>query len=157
MFIPPNVSGPTPRELEQQRLADPNQRRQDLVPYIVDCLNHGSPPAEIRSSLVAKGLTSEEAKALVQSVLQAHAGGRSPEVSVAPGTLDDDEEIALLAAVGRRNMAIGAIVFVIGAIITLVSLGSIQAGRGGVVAWGAIVFGGIQFFRGVNQVGSARG
>jgi len=154
MFIPPNVSGPTPREIEEQKAHDPQCQAQALGQYVVDCLNHHSKPADIRASLVAKGLTESEAKTIVQQVMQSQAGGQPFESPA--GMLNAEEELALLAAVGRRNMAIGGLFFVIGAFVTLLSLGNMTAGGGGVIAWGAIVFGGIQFFRGLAQLNQAR-
>jgi hypothetical protein len=152
MFIPPNVSGPTPHEEEERRQADPRHQLDAMAQYVVDCLNHRSKPSEIRASLAAKGLTPEQARSLVQQVMQAQAGVAHADA----GTFDDEEELALLAAVGRRNMAVGGLFFGVGLVITLISLGSIQGGGGGVIAWGAIIFGGLQLMRGMGQVNAAR-
>lgn len=47
----------------------------------------------------------------------------------------------------QSNMGIGAVVFVVGGLVTL--------GSGGhIVAWGAILFGAVQFFIGLSQAGS---
>jgi hypothetical protein len=52
-------------------------------------------------------------------------------------------------------MAIGALVCVIGILVTAVTYGAASSGSGGghyVVAWGAIVFGGFQFLKGLFQL-----
>lgn len=70
------------------------------------------------------------------------------------------EEAALRLALkqaGHKNMAIGGAVCVFGLLITFGTLAAASGGNGGsyVIAWGAIVFGAIQFFRGATQVSQA--
>jgi hypothetical protein len=48
------------------------------------------------------------------------------------------------------DVAIGAVIAVVGLVITIATL---SAGSHGVIAWGAIVFGGIRFFRGLSGGG----
>jgi hypothetical protein len=52
-------------------------------------------------------------------------------------------------------MIIGGLVCALGLVITLGTLAAASGPQGGgyVVAWGAIVFGAIQFFRGASQMG----
>ena len=59
---------------------------------------------------------------------------------------------------GLRNMAIGAVVCIIGIVVTGRKSCWRRASGGGdyVVAWGAIVFGGIQFLKGLFQLASER-
>jgi hypothetical protein len=55
-------------------------------------------------------------------------------------------------AAGKRQMIVGAVICAIGLIVTIVSYTAVEHGGGTyVVAWGAIVFGGIRFFRGLIQ------
>jgi hypothetical protein len=68
--------------------------------------------------------------------------------------LEDAGEVAraaAIAAVGKRNMIVGGIWCVGG---TAVTIGTYTAASGGgtyVVAWGAIIFGGYQFLKGLGQ------
>jgi len=57
-----------------------------------------------------------------------------------------------LKAQGHKNMIFGALWFLGGTIVTVVTLQAASGGGRYVVAWGAIVFGGIQFIRGLIQV-----
>jgi hypothetical protein len=56
-----------------------------------------------------------------------------------------------MAAEGARNMAIGGAIFVVGSAVTLVTFAAAQGGGHFIVAFGAILFGGIQFLAGVFQ------
>lgn len=56
---------------------------------------------------------------------------------------------------GRMRMTISAVVFVIGALVTLISYGAAGAGGSYVVAWGAMVFGALFFLAGYVQYRSA--
>lgn len=52
-----------------------------------------------------------------------------------------------------KNMGIGGLICLVGIIITVTSYNSVsQTGGSYIVAWGAIVFGAIRFFRGVMQL-----
>lgn len=52
---------------------------------------------------------------------------------------------------GRTRMVISAIVFTVGALVTLISYSAAEAGGGFVVAWGAMVFGALFFLAGYVQ------
>lgn len=52
---------------------------------------------------------------------------------------------------GRANMIIGGLICVVGLIVTLGTYNIASPGGHFIVAWGAIVFGAIQFFRGVSE------
>ena len=58
---------------------------------------------------------------------------------------------------GLRNMAIGAAICVVGILITAGTYGAASPGGHYVVAWGAIVFGGIQFLKGLFQLATGSG
>src|SRR5262245_204114 len=131
---------------EQSDLSD--VALQELAGYVTDCLNHGSDPADIRTSLVAKGLSEADAKAVVNQVLHYHTGGSLGH---------DYRDFEAGQAAGRRSMAIGGIVCVIGLVVTLGTMAAAgDAGGRVVIAWGAIVFGAIQFFRGMGQANHGR-
>jgi hypothetical protein len=71
------------------------------------------------------------------------------------GFLDGGTRIKRIAeitkAVGRKNMLYGALWCVGGTVVTAVTLSMASSGGTYVVAWGAILFGGIQFFKGLYQ------
>jgi hypothetical protein len=61
---------------------------------------------------------------------------------------------------GLRNMAIGAIVCIIGIVVTAGTYSAASSGGGGghyVVASGAIIFGGFQFLKGLFQLATGSG
>ncbi len=63
-----------------------------------------------------------------------------------------------LRSIGARNMTIGGLICVVGLGVTVFSyLAAAESPGGGTyfVAWGAVVFGGIQFIRGAIQFGKA--
>lgn len=53
-----------------------------------------------------------------------------------------------------RNIIVGGLFFVGGIIVTAVTYTSASEGGSYVVAWGAIIFGGIQMVRGFFQLGT---
>jgi len=58
---------------------------------------------------------------------------------------------------GLRNMAIGAIACLIGIAVTAGTYSAASSGGHYVVAWGAIVFGGFQFLKGLFQLATGSG
>ena len=60
---------------------------------------------------------------------------------------------------GLRNVAIGAIVCIIGIAVTAGTYSAAASGGGGhyVIAWGAIVFGAFQFLKGLFQLATGSG
>jgi hypothetical protein len=57
-----------------------------------------------------------------------------------------------IAAEGARNMLVGALWCIGGVVVTAATYSAVKESGGTyIVAWGAILFGGIQFFRGVFQ------
>ena len=96
-------------------------------------MRKGAEPAEIEKSLTEQGLDANTAAIVVRNLLKAKAEG--------------------LKRAGRKNMLYGALWCIGGTVITALSYqAAVNAGGGKyVLAWGAIVFGGIQFFRGMIQ------
>ena len=57
--------------------------------------------------------------------------------------------------VGRRDMLIGAGICIVGVAITVATYAAVTANRTGgsyIIAWGAIIFGALQFFRGLARM-----
>ena len=123
----PEQAEPGGRQQSEEELV------QSIYNYAAQELMNGVPAEKVEQRLIEQGLPAEAASTVVQNLLDA----RSTAYKQA----------------GRRNMLIGGLVAVIGLVVTIWSY-SAAAGAGGgkyVVAWGAIVFGAIQFFRGVSQ------
>ncbi len=67
------------------------------------------------------------------------------------------QEKVLLDQLGRRNMLFGGMWFVGGLIVTLGTMAMVSEGGGRfVIAWGAVIWGAIQFIRGKTQVNAAQ-
>jgi hypothetical protein len=98
--------------------------------YAKDVLRQGMPAAAVEEVLRAQGFDPATASAFVE-----RANRTKNERRVA----------------GRRHMVTGAVLCAIGIVITVVSYNAAAHGGTYVVAWGAIGFGAIQFFRGLIQ------
>ena len=108
----------------------------ELADYVRDRLEHGSTRAEVRGLLVAKGFSEVDADRFVEQIERQTRKGNTFEYP---------------SVGGNANMWIGGLICLVGIVVTVGScLASADGGRY-VVAWGAIVFGGIQFFRGLTQ------
>lgn len=143
MFIPPPPASDLPPERQTKPIRrDTDADCEEIGEYVLDCLNHGSKPADIRKSLVARGLSESDAKAVVNQMLHLHTGGAQGH---------DYCDLEAVRAQGRRNMAIGGVVCVIGLLVTIGSMAAAGGRGGGIIAWGAILWGGIQFVRGMSQ------
>ncbi len=114
-----------------------------IYKYAAALLREGKSRSEVEDALVAKGIERSTASVVVDKILSSRAEA-SPSVSLAAARSEE----------GSRNMMIGGLICVVGIIITVVSYSSASSGSGGgryVVAWGAILWGGIRFFRGLSQ------
>jgi hypothetical protein len=101
--------------------------------YAKDVLRQGMPRAAVEEVLRAQGFDAAAASAVVERADQTK----------------NERRVA-----GRRHMIMGGVVCVVGIVITAWSYAVAEEGGGGsyVIAWGAIVFGAIQFVRGLVQV-----
>lgn len=98
--------------------------------YAKDVLRQGMPRAAVEEVLRSQGFDAAAVNAIVERA----------------NRTKDERRVA-----GRRHMITGAVVCVIGIVITAASYGGAAPGSTYLVAWGAVVFGGIQFFRGLIQ------
>ena len=96
-------------------------------------MQYGVAPSGIRQSLTEQGLDAREASVVVHHLERAH--------------------IEASKAAGRRNMVFGALWCLGGIALTALTYQAAANAGGGrvVLAWGAILFGGIQFVRGLIQ------
>lgn len=116
----------------------PEQVVQAIYQFAANMMRHGSSEYRIEQALIEKGLTQEAARTVV-------------------GNLSRLRREAIRKA-AQRQMLIGGAVCLIGLAITILSYNAAASNpRGGsyVIAWGAVIFGGIQFFRGLSQYNSA--
>jgi hypothetical protein len=86
---------------------------------------------EIRGKLTEKGVNAEAANVVIRNLHQAKR------------------------KVAQKDMLIGAGFCIVGLIITIATYTTAASSRGGgtyVIAWGAIIFGALQFFRGLARM-----
>ncbi len=111
-------------ESEQQKVID------QVYDYAADLLiNEKSTPHEIKQSLIAQGIDESTAHLVVEKI----------EAEV----VDERRKAA------NKDMLYGALWCIGGTIVTAVSYSAASGGGTYVVTWGAIFFGGIQFFKGL--------
>lgn len=102
--------------------------------FAIEQMRAGVAPAEVEQSLVRRGL-SAEAAATVVGDLKRVRGQAAREA-------------------GRKNMRYGAMWCAGGVVVTVLTFQAAAGGGQFVIAWGAILFGAIQFFRGMSQSAS---
>lgn len=116
----------TQQELTREQLVDA------VYGYAAELAKAKLTGPEIERKLVDKGLDESSAAVVVRNLFQARS--------------------KVLKEVGRKNMLYGALWCAGGTIVSLVTYDSASKGGGRyIVAWGAIVFGAIQFIRGLVQ------
>lgn len=114
----------------------PDQTLEAIYSFADAQMQAGVKTYKIVGQLVAKGLTPEDAKMVIENLERA----RSKACRDA----------------GMRNMLFGGLWFVGGSAITLITFAAAANNPGGgryFLAWGAILFGGIQFVHGLIQIG----
>jgi hypothetical protein len=148
------MADPIPPASEQitQQTAPPPPEEQEVDGYALvnNLLDQNKDVNEIIRTLEQGGVSHDEAVLFVQDVISK----RSARMRGLP---DGSELRQMLKQAGQRNMLIGGLVCVVGIVITLGTLASASGPAGGsyVIAWGAIVWGAIQFFRGMGQASQA--
>ena len=98
-------------------------------------MNEGASSQDIEGELVEKGLDQSAAETVVQNLTTARSEA--------------------LREAGAKNMLFGALWCIGGIVVTAWAYHEAATAAGGgtyVIAWGAIVFGAIQFFRGLIQL-----
>jgi len=128
----------------------------ELFNYVLDCLDQGSSKAQVRKHLIAMGYSSTEAEETVEEVAEWRQNNPDAQTSRpypdAPNIANTNIAVGGGGGVGNTSMWIGGLICLFGIVVTVGScLASGERGGSVVVAWGAIIFGGIQFFRGLSQ------
>jgi hypothetical protein len=121
-----------------------------LLSYASRRLSEGQTPTEVQLDLMAKGLDREPASLIVQKLVSerlregAQRSAADAETNRWAAQARSDE--------ARSNMVSGAVICVIGILITVVTYSAAKGGGTYVVAWGAIAFGAIRLFKGLAAV-----
>lgn len=98
--------------------------------FAIDLMKQGLSNAEVIAALVAKGLDDDTSAFIVNNLARVRS--------------------QVMRKVALRNMGIGAVVFIIGLAITVVTYTAASStGGSAIITWGAVIFGAIQFFRGL--------
>ena len=162
MFYLPPPPDRTPERRQPTAPPPPDEIRR----YAIALQEAGAPPEEILEKLLESGVELEQAMPMVSrlfssDVKKGKQRNRSrSEIDAERKVLQLEEAYkqALLNS-GKRNIWIGGVVCAIGLVVTLGSLTTAAASDTGgriIIAWGAIVFGGIQLARGLGQVGQGK-
>jgi hypothetical protein len=122
------------------------QSPEQVYAYAAELLRGGTQPAAVRQKLIDLGFDEKAASTVVHDLLAAPVG---PSLSILRPEAVAPASVARDAA--RRQMTYGAIWFFAGLLITLGSLAAAAQGGSYVVAWGAMLYGAIVFFRGASQ------
>jgi len=120
----------------QQPMSD-EEFVQSVYNYAAQQLQNGVSPSQVESQLLQQGLDPDSARRVVFDLTHARTKAINSEA--------------------RSNMLYGALWCVGGTVVTVLSFGAASSSPGGgsyVVAYGAIIFGAIQFFRGLSQMSS---
>jgi hypothetical protein len=111
-----------------------------LLSYANRLLNEGKTSDEVERELMAKGLDRGPASAIVQRAVS----DRNHQTFARDRASSGD---------AGGNIALGAVICVVGILVTVVTYSAASGGGTYVVAWGAIVFGAIRIFKGLAQAG----
>ncbi len=109
-----------------------------IYAYAGALLRAGKPRYEVEDALVAKGIERKTAVVVVDKLIAAPALTRSA---------DERDK-------GFSDMVIGGLIALVGIVVTAVTYSAASGGGRYVIAWGAIVFGAIRFFKGLSKMGS---
>ena len=116
---------------------------EELRTRIRDELASGQPRYEVLQKLVEEGHDRKEAEVLLQTEEERRHQERTGGGAAA------DQQPKRKPQAGRYDMITGGIYVALGTGATFFSIGGATSGRGYVIWWGAILFGGIRFVRGM--------
>jgi uncharacterized protein YaaW (UPF0174 family) len=126
---------PINRNLEERTMAEADSGTAELVKkvyaFAAEQMRKGLSVPQIEQNLQAHGLDATTAHTVVQNLSSARSKA--------------------LREHGRKNMIVGGLWCGGGTAVTVLTLQAAQGGGTYVVAWGAILFGAIQFLRGLSQ------
>ena len=102
---------------------------ESIVNYALQMLRDGKSRDEIEAALLEKGVPKDFVQHVVGELWQARSNA--------------------VRRLGRKHMGIGAAWCIGGAVVTWATMAAAQNGGTYVVAWGAIIFGGLEFLWGL--------
>ncbi len=120
-----------PEQVTPVREPSADAAMKSMYELVAEHLENGTPVAQIESILREKGIAPDVASSMVSDMLKTRA--------------------AMLREEGGRNMLQGALWCIGGILVTAMTYNMASEGDTYIVTWGAIVFGAIQFFRGLGQ------
>lgn len=120
--------------MSQQELTE-EQFVQQVYDFAAGQMANGVPPHQIQANLVEQGLDPESAATVVSNLVSFRSEALRKE--------------------GKKNMLYGGLWCVGGIAVTALTFSFAAPGGSYLVAWGAIIFGAIQFFRGMGQASQA--
>src|SRR5262245_11251159 len=129
MFLPtPASPDPTPEQVAQQA-------QDNLFNWAAGLIERGLHPRDVKQKLMERGADAETARRIVNEL--------ADYKPLSPRQLKELRET--LKAAGQRNMAIGAVVCILGLVVTVATFAAASGPSGGpvVIAWGAVIFRGI--------------
>jgi hypothetical protein len=104
---------------------------QEIYEYAVSLKNADMTESAMVENLMRRGLSDPEANAVIQKIFAHRKKDNRAE--------------------GKRNMIVGGLWLVGGIAVTVFTYNSARSGGSYVITWGPMIFGGIQFFRGLGQ------
>ena len=157
-YIPPEKPSETATESAANQMTDAAHR------FARQRLGDGASPEQIEADLVDAGFGAEAAAQVVKEMeagqlTPIRRGARRNARWDSQSDTDTESELEIIARAktvaakeaGRKMMVFGAFWFIGGSVVTVASLAISSNGGTGIIAWGAIIWGAIQFFRGMNQ------
>ena len=115
-------------------MATQEEVTQAVYKYAANLVKAGSSASQVESQLMEKGIDQASASVVVKNVFMF----RSKAIQEA----------------AKKDMLYGALWCIGGIVVTLLTYSAASEGGTFIIAWGAIVFGGSQFFRGLLQYSS---
>jgi hypothetical protein len=112
-------------------MASQEEIRRAAHNYVAEMLKAGMTAAQMESKLMEQGLDQHNAASVVRNLLATRAQALNENA--------------------KKNMLYGGICFLAGIVVTLVTFMASSGGGTYILVWGAIIFGGFQFFRGLLQ------
>jgi hypothetical protein len=131
-------------EANPDGVAPDSPQGEELFHYVNECLDKGSTKNEVHKQLIAFGYTNDQSEQIVDDA--ARWRYKNSHLSPHPGTSTDG------GTGGNGTMWFGGLICLVGIVISLGSC--LAAGEGGgryTIAYGAIIWGAIMFFRGMAQ------
>lgn len=147
---------------EGDSLAKLSERyEKELLDFVTYNLKRGVREQDLVDELRKHDFSGLEARNLVRALAKSlppvGAVASESTASTQPNRSAGGRQAAILAEVeaGQREMAFGAMWF-FGGIIASIATIAARVGAGGILFYGAVIWGGIQFFRGANRHAAAK-